>query len=447
MKVSSQRLPESQVLLEVEVDPEQMERSLDRAYKRLAQRVDVPGFRKGKTPRNMLERHIGRDRIVQEAIDILLPEAYSRAVDEQSIEAIDRPSIELTKDEPLTFKATIPVRPTIELGDYSKLSVAREPVEVDEAEVNAAIEELRTRYAIHEPVERPVQTGDIVRADVRIIVDGNEVFKDDDAEFRLRDGATILLPGFAEGIPGAVKGEAKEVPISVPPGERPLSGKDGVATLLVKEVKQEVLPELNDSFAQQVGEGFAALGPLRDRLRNDIRERLESQSEESFREQAVAALADSAEKLEYPPVMVDREIEHFVQEQARHAGHDVDSYLELVKRTPEQIREELLPSATQRVRRSLVLTRFTEAEGIKVEPEEIDAEIDKIVTSAGEQAEQLKRVFSSPDARTTIERSLLTRKSIDRLTEIAGANGASAPKAGKSATKRKPRKSKRETEA
>src|SRR3972149_5696947 len=180
MKVSTQRLPESQVVLEIEVDPEQMERSLDRAYRKLVQRVAVPGFRKGKTPRSMLERHVGRERLVQEALDALIPEVYNRAINENEVDAIGQPTIELLQEEPLAFKATVPVRPTVELSDYHSLRVERDTVAVDPKDVEAALEDLRHRYAIHEPVERPVQGGDVVRADVRGVVDGRQVYAVED---------------------------------------------------------------------------------------------------------------------------------------------------------------------------------------------------------------------------------------------------------------------------
>src|SRR5438094_3081724 len=231
MKGSTKRLPDSQVLLEIEADEQQMERSLDKAFRRLAQRVEVPGFRKGKAPAGMLERHIGRARVVREALDILIPEAYNQAIEEQDVDAIDRPSIKLVTDEPLAFKATVPVRPTVELGEYNSVRVKREPVSIDESEVDKALEELRHRYAVHERAERHVQLGDIVRADVRGVIDGREVYKEDDAELRLREGATILLPGIAEGIIGAEKGILKEIPVTVPEGERQLSGKSGAFAL------------------------------------------------------------------------------------------------------------------------------------------------------------------------------------------------------------------------
>lgn len=436
MKVSTQRLPESQVLLEIEVDPEQMERSLDKAQRRLAQRVEVPGFRKGKAPANMLERHIGRGRVVHEALDILIPEAYNQALEEQDIDAIDQPSIEVVSEEPLAFKATVPIRPTVALGDYESVRVKREPYSIDESEVDKALDDLRRRYAVHEPVERPVQTGDIVRADVVGVIDGQEVYKEDDAEFRLREGATVLLPGVAEGIVGAEKGAPKEIPVTVPEGERPLSGKSGTFTVTVKEVKQEVLPDLTDDFAREVGEGFPSIDALRERLRNDIRERVDAEVEEAYRDKAVGALVENARAIEFPTVMIVREVDRLIQDHARRLGVEVDQYLANTKRTLEDMRAELTPVATERVRRSLALTELAEAEQIKAENEEVDAEVEKLAGSSGEQAAQMRQLFGSPDGRAAIARSLLTRKTIDRLADIANRDGKTGVAAGKQ-TKRK----------
>lgn len=425
------------MLLEIEVDAEQMERSMDKAYRRLVQKVEVPGFRKGKTPRNMLERHLGRDRLVSEAIDILIPEAYNKAIDENDIDAIGQPSVELVSAEPLSFKATVPVRPTVELGDYKSIRVEKPSAEVDEADVDQAIDELRQRYALQEPVDRPVQTGDIIRADIRIVIEDQEVFNDEDAEIRLRENATILLPGFAEGVVGMKKGETREVEVSVPEGQQPLSGKTGTATVTLREVKEEVLPEANDEFAAQVGEGFESLEALKERLRGDLRERAESQAEERFREEAVQALADTATKLEFPPVLIDREIHRELEEQARQVGQSVEDYLQLIRKTSEEVHKELAPSATERVRRSLALGEFADAEEIKVEPPEIDEEIGKMLESAGEQAEQLRAIFDQEEAKASIERSILTRKTLDRLIEIAGQEDGAGKKKAKASTKKK----------
>jgi trigger factor len=437
VRVSAERIPESQVVLHIEVEPDQMERALDRAYRRLAQRAEIPGFRKGKAPRDMVERHLGRERLVHEALDNLIPEAYNQALDEQQLEAIDQPRLDIVQEEPLVFKATVPVRPTVRLGDYNALRVKRPSVEVAQEDVDQAVEELRHRYALHEPVERPVQLGDLVRADVRGRIDGREVFADDDFEFTPRDGATILLPGFAEGVLGAEKGVPKEVEVTTPPGSQPLSGKTGAFTVVVKEVKEEKLPALDDEFARQVGEGFASLQALRQQLEGRIRERLDAEAEEMYRGEALTALLAQAEEVEYPPVLIEREIDRLLRDEARASGHDVDHYVEQLRKPVQEIRDALRATAEERVRRSLSLTALAEAERIVVEPAELDAEIERIVNSSGAQAPQIRQLFESPGGREAIERSILTRKTSDRLIEIVSGPKRAAKAAAKPAAARK----------
>jgi trigger factor len=452
VKVSTQQLPESQVLLEIEVDSEQFEKSMDRAYRKLVQRVDVPGFRKGKAPKNMLERHVGRGRILEEAIDIAVPEAYNKALEEQDIDAIGRPQIELLSAEPLSFKATVPLRPKIELGDYRSIRVAREPSEVDENDVEKTLLELRQRYAIHQPVDRPVQVNDIIRADVKIVVDGREVFNDDDAELHLREGRTVLLPGFTEGVVGAKKGEPKDVEVTIPDdAEVSLAGKTAKVSVTVKEVKEESLPDPDDEFAKQVGEGFEGIEALRERLRSDIRERLEEHNESKFRDDAVAALVEGAAAIEFPPVLVDHEMDHFLGEQLRQSGLEKERYFQMINKSEEQFREELRPSATERVKRSLVLGQLAEDEALEVGEEDLQSEIASFVAQASggdeEQAMKYESLFNAADARASLANSLLTRKTMDRLVEIAGQTDGSASAGAKKKTSTRAKKKEEEQDA
>ena len=426
-----------------------MERSLDRAYRRLVQRTDIPGFRKGKAPRGMLERHLGRERLVHEALDILIPEAYNKALEEQQIEVVDQPKLDIVQEEPLVFKATVSIRPAVKLGDYAKLRLGRPSVVIAREDVDAAVEELRHRYALHEPMERPVKAGDLVRAEVRGQIDGREVFADDDFEFTPRDGATILLPGFAEGVIGAEKGVAKEVTVTTPSGSQPLSGKTGTFTVVVKEVKEERLPPLNDEFAREVGEGFPSLQALRQHLESGIRERLEGEAKEKYRDDALGELVKTTKELEYPPVLLEREIDHILRDEARAAGQDVDRYLESAhggSKAMQEIREALRPTAEERVRRSITLTALAEAEHVKIEPSEVDDEIERIVSSSGAQESQIRQLFDNSSGREAMERSLVTRKTLDRLIEIVSgpkpAKRAAATKRAKKAAAPKKQKAK-----
>jgi trigger factor len=429
VKVSTERIPDSQVVLEIEVEPERVEKSLEKAYRRLAQRTKVPGFRQGKAPRAMLERYLGSETIRHEALDILIPEAYRQAITEEKIEPVDLPAIEVTQEEPLVFKATVPVRPNVDLGDYRALRVEREPPGVREEHVDEQLEELRHRYALLEPVERAVQAGDMVRAEVQISVDGRQVYDEDDAEFRLRPGAAVLLPGFAEALRGSEKGLRREFSLEVPADypQRSLAGKSCLCSVLVKEIKEERLPELADAFAREVGEGFPSLAALRERLAADLREAAERESDGAYREKVVDAIVAAA-TLEFPPQLVEREVDRLLQDRASASGAaDVEAYLRDMRKPEEELRQELRWEASQRVQRSLVLSKLAEAEGITVGKDDIDAEIERLAASAGPRAAEVRRMFAGRRGREALEGSLFTRRTLERLVAIASGEQVPSP--------------------
>jgi trigger factor len=434
VKVSAERIPQSQIVLEIEVERERVEKSLNAAYQRLVQRANVPGFRKGKAPRAMLERHLGRDALLQEALDHLIPEVYREAVEEQDIEPIELPQLEMVSTEPLVMKATVPVRPTIELGDYRSLREPREPVVVPEEQVDEALEALRHRYANLEPVERPIQWGDFIGVDMLITVGNRRVVDQKDVEFPLREGATVYLPGFAEKLVGLGKGQEAEFQVSIPQdyGDSGLAGKDCTCRVKVHEIKEEKLPPLDDSFARQVGEGFPNLQALRDRLASDLRETEEQAAMERYRTKVISVLEENA-RLEYPPVLVEKEIDRLLREQAGPRGDgDVERYLQRVGKSEEELREEMRPLAERRLRRSLLLSKVAEVENIEVDDSEVEQEIERMASGAGQQAEEVRRLFDNPGGRDAIQGSLLTRKTWERLTSIV--SGEEPAEAGEEET-------------
>jgi trigger factor len=433
MKVSTERIPESQVVLEIEVEPERLERSLDRAYRQLAQKTEIPGFRKGKTPRHVLERYVGRDAVMQEALGLLIPEAYNQAIEEENIYAIDYPSIELVQQEPLIFKATVAVRPSVDLGNYREMRVEREPVAVSEEQVGEKLDELRHRYAILEPVDRFVQMGDRVRADVRVSVDGRQVFSEDDADIHLHQGVPVLMPGFVEELLGSEKGVERQFSIDLPADypQRQLAGKTCLCTVLVKGIKEEKLPELDDSFSAVVGEGFPSLEALRQRLESDLRESAEQEADARYGEKVVDEMVAGA-TLEFPPVLTERETEQLLRERVSSSGAgDIERYLRQVRKSEEEVRQELSLQAVERIQRSLVLRKVAEVEAISVGEEDIDAEIDRLAASSGPRGDEVRKVFDSAGARDALGLSLLTRQTVERLVAIA--SGEEVPPAGEAA--------------
>ena len=314
MKISTEHLPESQVALQIEVDDERLEKAMASAYRRLAAKTRIPGFRAGKAPRAVLERHLGEHAILHEAIDRLVPQVYREALDQEEIDAIDQAAYDLVTEQPLVVKFTVPVRPSVDLGDYTSLRVPREPVVVEPERVQDGLEALRHRYSTLEPATRPIQWGDIVRADVHATVDETVLVNEDDTEFQLVEERTISLPGFAEALIGREKGAEFEFDLSVPedaPDER-LHGHQAHYRVRIQEVKQEKLAELDDEFARQVGEGFADLAALRSRVEEDLREALEQEAEHRYHDQILEELVERAQ-IEYPPVLVERETERLLR--------------------------------------------------------------------------------------------------------------------------------------
>lgn len=430
MKVSTEKLPESQVALQIEVDEERLQKAIESEYRRVASKAKIPGFRPGKAPREIVQRHFGEEAIRQDAIDRLMPEVYKEALEQEDIDPVDKALYELVTEQPLVAKFTVPVRPTVDLGDYKDLRVSREPVLVEPERIQEGLESLRQRYSTLEPITRPLQWNDFVRADVEASVGDHRFLKEEDAEFQLVEERPVSFPGFAEGLLGHSKGDEVDLQVLVPEDIQDEKLKGGTAKyhVIVKETKEVILPELNDEFARQVGEGFDSIEALRTRVETDLREGLEREAEHQYHDQVIDLLAGRAQ-LDYPPVLVEREVERLIRDQAGAAtgtskdAEQLERYLRQVGKPQEEIFEELRPIAQRRVRRSLVLSQVADAEHIDVTGEEVDAEIERLATGAGTQADELRKLFSAERAKDSLRRSLITRKTLERLVRIATGGG------------------------
>ena len=430
MKVTLERLPESRVQLQIEIDEDRLERSLDSAYKRIAQKNRFPGFRPGKAPRNIVERAVGRQGLIREALDRLVPDAYNEAIETEDVDAIGQPELEIDQLEPVKFTAIVPVRPKVELNDYRSIRVEPEAVEVTDEMVTEQIMLLQRRHATHVPVERPVQWNDILIADVKGEADGDQFLEDENAEFPLREGQVLFLDGLAEGFVGMAKGETKELTLKIPEDFRVerLQGKDANFTLHIREVKEEKLPELDDEFAAMINaEEFENFEALKTRIESDIRKQLEENANAKLRNEAVDKLVEVA-TIEYPKLLVEHEIDHLIGEATGNDKAQYQNYLRTVGRSEAEFRETWREAADLRVRRSLVLQQLQEAEGLDVSAEEIDQELDSLVAPMGDDAARFRQMFASEEGVATIRRNLLSRKTLDRLAAIATGEQQEEPK-------------------
>lgn len=432
MKTKAEKIENSQVLLEVEVDPEEEERSLEEAYHRLVKKAEVPGFRKGRAPRATFERFVGRDVLLQEAIERLVPQLLARAIEEQGIEPIDQPEVEIVQIAPLVFKATIPLSPTVELGDYKEIRIPREPVEVTDEAVNRVIDRLREEQAPWAPVERPVQLGDLVTMDVEGKIGEESLDKREGIQYQVFPDFAFPVPGFPERLVGMEKGKEAEFTISFPAEHErnELAGHECWFKVLISEIKEKKLAELDDEFAKSVGEEFDTLATLRERIASNLRGMAEEQAKRGYEEQVIDAVVDQA-NVEFPPVLIERDIDGMIGEQERELRANrmsLEEYLARTKMSAEQLREELRPLAAKRVARSLVLGKVMEAEAMEVGDEELEGEIETMAQAVGEKGDELRQFFKSPVGRQSLERTLLTRNVVRRLVQItAEETGSTEP--------------------
>lgn len=392
-------MPDSQLLLQVEIEAQEMEKPLEAAYRRLARRVSFPGFRPGKAPRSMVERYLGREALVEEALGETVAWAYEQALKEKDIQPVAYPQIEVLKKDPLSFKAVLSLAPKVELGDYQALRLPLEVPQVGEEDVEMALERLREQKSPWEPVERPVVQGDLVTVTVVGRLANKVVINEKALEMAVDPAGNFPLPGFAENLLAVGKGEEREFSLSISvdhPNPR-LRGQEVSFRVKVLEVKQRQLLPLEELVKES---GFADLPSLKESLSSGLQAGAKARAREALEDKATEALVAGAQ-VEFPPALVEQQVDRLLERQG-------------TKEVPEKAREELRPIAAQQVVRNLVLTKLSEAEKIEVSEEEIEAEGDR---AAGGRAE-VKRFFSSLAPRQALKEVLVMRKTRERLVDI-----------------------------
>ncbi len=422
MKVTREKEEDRQVFLRIELEPPQVDQALEQAYRRLVKKANIPGFRQGKAPREVLERYIGKDGLLEDAIDNLLPEVYEQALKEEKIEAIANPQIEVVQREPVIFTAVVPLEPTVELGKYKGIKLKPEKAEVTGEEVDAVIEQIRRQNGTWEPVERPVAFEDMVTMDVESLVEDKPFINQQGAQYQVKQNQPLPTPDFADQLIGMKVGEEKEFKLKLPQdySQPELAGKEAGFKVKVNEVKQQQLPKLDKEFAKLVSPDLKTMAALRKRLTSNLTIQAEQKAGEAFEEKVIDAVVN-ASKVEFPPVLADSELERLIEQQARwmqESGLKLEEYLSRINKTGEELREEMRPVAAKRVTRSLVLGKVAEAEKIEVTDDEITAELEKLAQGSDNKAEMKERI-SLPQVRGSMEQMLATQKTVRRLVEIA----------------------------
>ncbi|MBX5449556.1 trigger factor [Thermogemmatispora sp.] len=418
MKVTVEKLPTSEAVLEVDLTWEEVEKASDKAYRKLVQQVDIQGFRRGKAPRSLLERKLGKEYIYQEGLDDLISEAYREAIKEHQLTPLAQPELDAPMFEmgqPYHFRLKVPILTPVELGDYRSLHFEDEEVMVTAEEVERELESLRNQHASWQQVDRPAQVGDRVTVDLKLTVEGRTISDYKDNPFELTTGRPGLFAGMDEQIIGMQVGESKSFTLTIPSdyGNEELAGKEAHYEVTLRRVEEKVLPELDDAFAARVGQ-YETLEDLRKVISDAIQDRKERQKRQELREKVLEAVVAQS-RFVLHPILIKEEVEdmlHELSHMLERQRMSLDQYLLLMRKSREEYMKELEPDAERRVKQQLVLDEVARREGIEVTPEEVEG-VFRMYAQAGQPLQR-----SEAQIRALVI-SLRREKALSRLVELA----------------------------
>jgi trigger factor len=426
LKTGKEKNGPCQYTVSIEIEQERLQEPLRQAAQRISRHRPLPGFRPGKAPYAMVERVFGKEMIYREMLDQAGNDWYKEALQENGLEPYAQGEMEIIQLEPLTLKVNVPVEPEIALGDYHRIRAKQKAVKVTKADIAEVLTQVQEDNAIWQPVEHATQTGNQVVLDaVGTTEDGKPT---EQRDVTLEVSEDMVPAGFGQNLVGMKASETKEFNVDYPADFRDesLAGKRVHFQVTVKAVKEKELPALNDELAKSAG------AETLDALNTRIKEQLQKQKEEESREAALDKALDALVKgatMEYPAIAVEQEVDGMIEtlsERLTQQGFTLDGYLQMTKKTLAQLREERHAPAEERLKRGLALVKFAEAEGIKVEPEDVDKEATRFAESFGEGAEKIKAALASEKWRRSMTSEVFRRKALDRLLAVA-AGEAKAP--------------------
>mgnify|MGYP003309898626 FL=1 len=311
MKITQDDVVERQTVLHIELEEDDVDPYLNRAYQRVVQKVNIPGFRKGKAPRRIIEQYFGRESMLNEILDTMLPELTTQAITDQNLDAVGLPSIELEDLDPFQFSATVPLRPEVDLGEYSSIRIDRSPPVIEDDAIDNRIEQIRLSVATWEPTERPVEIGDMVTAQIKGTIEENTIFDEADAVYLVNEEIGRPFPGFSENLVGLETNKSSQFDLLIPEdfADSNLAGKDAHFEVTIKDIKTRILPEVDDEFAKGIGEGYESLEELKNEIQKGIQTEAEEENSRVHRESIVEALMANA-TVDMSPLLLQREAEH-----------------------------------------------------------------------------------------------------------------------------------------
>ena len=425
MSLQVEKMEKNMAKLTIEVSAEDLEKAMQSAYQKAKGRISIPGFRKGKAPRKMIEQMYGKGIFLEDAVNALIPEHYSKALSECELEIVSQPQIDVTQMEPgkaLIFTAEVAVKPEVTLGEYKGVEVPKAEIEVTEEEIEAAIKREQEKNSRTITVEdRAAEEGDIVTIDFEGFVDG-EAFEGGKGEaYPLTLGSHTFIPGFEEQLVGAKTGDHVEVNVTFSEEyqAKELAGKAAVFQCDVKKIEAKELPELNDDFAKDVSE-FDTLAEYKEDVKKNLTESKEKEALRAKEDAAIEKIIENAE-MEIPEAMLDTQCRQMMDDFGRRMqsqGLSMEQYFQFTGQTAEKMMEDMKPQALKRIQTRLVLEKIVEVENIQPTEEEVNEEISKMAAMYKMEADKLKELVGEREMEQ-MKKDMAVQKAVTFVAEAA----------------------------
>lgn len=425
MSLQLEKLEKNMAKLTIEVPAEEFEKAIEQAYQKNKGRISLPGFRKGKAPRKMIEKMYGTGVFYEDAANIVIPRAYDEAVKECEETIVSRPNIDVTQIEagkPFIFTAEVALKPEVTLGEYKGVEVPKAEIEVTEEEIQAEVDKERENNSRTIDVDdRGVEKGDLIKLDFDGSVDGVPFQGGKAEDYPLTVGSGSFIPGFEDQLVGAKIGEEMEVKVTFPEDyhAEELKGKDAVFKCTVKEIKVKELPEADDEFAKDVSE-FDTMEEYKADIKKNLTEKKEAEAKKAKESAAVAKVVENA-TMEIPDAMIDEQVRRMADDFTRRIesqGITMEQYMQFTGMDAEKLVEQMKPEALKRIQNSLVLEAVAKAENIEISDERLDEEIAKMAESYKMEADKLKELMGDYE-KDQMKNDLAIQAAVDLVRDSA----------------------------
>ena len=423
MSVQVEKLENNMAKLTIEVSAEDLEKAIEAAYQKEKNKISIPGFRKGKVPRAMVEKMYGTGIFYEDAANTLMQANYPAAVEESGIDIVSRPVVDIVqieKGKPFIFTAEVAVKPEVTLGKYMGVTVTKIDTSVSDEEVDAALEKERNNNSRTITVtDRPVAVGDTAVIDFEGFVDGVAFEGGKGENHSLEIGSHSFIDTFEDQLVGKNAGEEVDVNVTFPEEYHAadLAGKPALFKVKINEIKAKELPELDDEFAQDVSE-FDTLAEYKEDLKKRLTEQKENEAKRTKEDEAIQKIIEKS-KMDIPAAMIDTQCETMIEEFAQRiaqSGITMEQYLQFSGMTIDKLKDQVRPEATTRIQSSLVLEQIAKEENIEVSDEDVDAEIEKMAKAYGMEADKLKEYMGDSE-KESMKRDLAIQKAVDLIME------------------------------